>query len=100
MGSLLLRHSSSDSNTERCSLGKRTHSTAFSSHVKQKNATKMINYAFSGNAVQCLRFLAILQEFALNTRVHLYRAATYANIGAQRSSACLTFLWPEASSCA
>jgi hypothetical protein len=82
MGSLLLRNSSSDSSTERCSLGKRAHSTAFSPYVKQKTNKKVNNYAFSDNAVQCIRFFAILQEFALKTRVNLHIAATYGNIEA------------------
>jgi len=42
----------------------------------------MTNYAFSDNAVQRIRFLAILQEFALKTRVNFHIAATYGNIEA------------------
>jgi hypothetical protein len=61
MGSRLLRNSSSDSSTERCSPGKRAQSTATSPHVKQKSSTKMANCAFFDNAVQRLSFLAILQ---------------------------------------
>jgi hypothetical protein len=56
MGSLLLRHSSSDSSTERCSLGKRAHSTALSPYVKQKTNKNVNDYMFSDNAAQCICF--------------------------------------------
>jgi hypothetical protein len=76
----------------------RAHSTACAPRVKRKNATKMTNYAFSDNAVQRIYFLVIFQAWALNTRGHLQSAATDGNREAQRSSAGLTRLWPEASS--
>jgi hypothetical protein len=59
---------------------------------------KMTDYAFFDNAVQYRRFLAIFQACALNTRVHLQGAATGGHREAQRASAGLTSLWPEASS--
>ena len=59
---------------------------------------KMTDYAFFDNAVQRRYVLPILQVGALNTRGHLQSAATDGNREAQRPSAGLTCLWPEASS--
>jgi hypothetical protein len=98
MGCLLLRNRRSDSSTERGRLGKHAHSTALAPHVKRKHATHMTTYAFSDHAVRHRRLLAILQACALNTRGHLQSAATDGNREAQRSSAGLTCLWPDASS--
>jgi hypothetical protein len=92
MGSLLLRHSRSDSSTERDSLGMRAHSTTRAPRVKQKNVTKMTHYAFFDNVVQRRYFLAIFQVCALNTQGHLQGAATDGNREAQRPIASLTGL--------
>jgi hypothetical protein len=81
----LLRNSRSDCSTERGHRGIRASLYLTCSACQAKNATKMTNYAFSDNLMQRRRLLAILQEFALNTRVHLQRATTYVNFDTGRA---------------
>jgi hypothetical protein len=58
----------------------------------------MAVYEFFDNAVQRRYVLPIFQACAITTRGHLQSAATYGHREAQRASAGLTRLWPEASS--